>query len=559
MTQNNPFSIIVLILITFISTSKTFAQPFDPSILILTPAKIEADKTILSEIKKKDQLYREKKQERIAYYEKMISESADRTENIRIIQQKNLEFMRDFESRRYISYLSSDYLVYRFFERFKNSLIYPIQETCSGSVDSLKTIAAKYQTQYVLNFPEINSSSTKKGKRSVIRIQLFDLEQNKVLLDEEFEGTSENPGFEFTCEEGSFLCTINNAIAPALEKVTRLIAANNKTLIKEKELASERTKILNTVFTKEPDDNITRTIIHHSKLDPKGYFQGFQNEDKTKFVGFFAVENGQKEEDEKNVTIIMGNESDPPIKAFVIVGLFYNNQWYIEKSNIVFFEAQDFSTGKSEYFNRLQEWNYFKENTMEVNPDFWETNFFKKVPDVRLEPDYEKYAESIYKSRERENKDYIGMYELVADKIREEKRLARDQFANNLAQKHLLPFLENKKAADASNFASYSSFRSDYVFIYPKDLSIAICPVNTKATNGQFTLRYFAIIPSTGKIYEWTYFKSLTADKKFSGSDIVDQMGKISEWNFGFDTFDDSEFWNKYVLLQESGKYSYLK
>lgn len=557
-TKNN-FLKHFFLLISFIASPQIFAQQYEPSILVLTPSGITADKALKSEMEKSDKEFRDNQQDRLAHYEKMVSESADRSENIRIIQQKNLEFIRDFQSKHYASFLASDYLAYRFFERFKNVLVYPTTETCSGSADSLKLLATKHQTQFVLNFPSINTFSGKKGKQSKIRVQLYDLEQNKILLDQEFSGNSENPGFEFTCNDGSFECTINNALSQALTTVISLIASNNKTLIREKELAVERKKILEKLFSKEPDGDITSIITTHSDLVPKGYFQGFRNEDKTKFIAFFAIENGKKEDGERNIELIMDNESTPNLKTFVVVGIFYNNKWYIKKEKIIFFEAKDFLSGKKEYFNRLQDWNYFKENTTEINPDFWETYFFKKVADVRLEPDYEKYKESVYKSRERDNKDYIGMYELVADGIKEDKKLARDQFTVNLAQNKLIPFLEKQKLSDPANFSDYSSFRSDYVFIMPKDFSAAICPVNVKDANNQFTLRYFVLIPSTNQVYEWTYFKSLTGQKKFSGSDIVDQMDKISDWNFGFDTYDNAAFWEKYVLLKENGKYTYLK
>ncbi|SDL87975.1 hypothetical protein SAMN05421820_102387 [Pedobacter steynii] len=39
----------------------------------------------------------------------------------------------------------------------------------------------------------------------------------------------------------------------------------------------------------------------------------------------------------------------------------------------------------------------------------------------------------------------------------------------------------------------------------------------------------------------------------------MENLAKITKWDYSYDTLDDEQFWNNYVLLKENGAYRYLK
>jgi hypothetical protein len=43
------------------------------------------------------------------------------------------------------------------------------------------------------------------------------------------------------------------------------------------------------------------------------------------------------------------------------------------------------------------------------------------------------------------------------------------------------------------------------------------------------------------------------------GQEVNKQLNEVTKWNFSFDTLDDKNFWDKYVLLKEGDSYKYLK
>jgi len=61
------------------------------------------------------------------------------------------------------------------------------------------------------------------------------------------------------------------------------------------------------------------------------------------------------------------------------------------------------------------------------------------------------------------------------------------------------------------------------------------------------------------KLYEWNYFETLAIKGNLFGSEVVDQIGSLTEWNFSVDNLNDEKFWNQYVLLKQGNGYKYLK
>ena len=76
-----------------------------------------------------------------------------------------------------------------------------------------------------------------------------------------------------------------------------------------------------------------------------------------------------------------------------------------------------------QFLNNLQDWNFFKIDSTTFNPDFWETNLFNKIKDIRKDPEWNKYGKTIWKTEEEENRNYIGLYEIVADQLKDKNTI----------------------------------------------------------------------------------------------------------------------------------------
>lgn len=549
----------------------TFGQKFDPSILILYPNETVIDKKFEKEVSDFDKRIKNAQKEMNEQHDKLLEESKDREENIIIMTQKKIAFEKDFDIYSLIPSISESMLQYRIFPRFKNLLIYAVKEKSNGTTEEFSMLADKNNMQYIVNFPKVNTFKNIKGKNSTIRIQLYDHALKKIVIDKEFTGNDVNNGFENTCDEGSIFCTFTNALAPGLDEILRYIAENNPSIKREKELNKLRKDKLESDYIKrKTDPEIVEIIKNNSDRPTDHYFQSIVNEDKTKFVAFFLLNFKDstiqqiKTEEDKNVNIITDSENDFNFSqntyAYILVGLKYNSKWYFKKEEVTFFNSETPESGKLSYFNGLQKWNFFKENSTDFNPEFWETKFFAKVEDVTKNPDYKKYYESIYKNRERLNKPYVGMYEIVADELKEIESKKIEDFETKMTLQFFKPFYERQKLKKTNNIKEFSLNEDNPTIIFPKDFSVAINPIKIKDEQGNYSFRFFVYLPDKKEFYEWTYLKPIKFVEKdyMSNSYLVDQISKLTDWNYGFETLDDTNFWNKYVLLKDGDKYKYL-
>ncbi len=564
--------LLVLVLCTFLTLS-TKGQIYEPTILILSSYETTADQSLKKEIDDFNEFLRKNQKQNKREINQILKEIKDEPENIKVMYQKQIEFSKDPDFYSVISSITEGYLQYRFFERFKNILIYATKEKSIGTIEQLKVIADEKKMQYIINFPKVNSFVENNSKKTIIRVQLYDNYQKKIVLDKKFTGEDRNPGFEFACEDGSLSCTINNSLSQALREITSIVAINNPTIIRERELAKERASTLfSKYYPKKKDEDIIDIIEKiDTSISTKGFYHGFMNESKTKFIGFFALNSRvtnfkelQKEND-KNVQILSDDiynlDSLPTIYANVVIGIKFHSNWYLKKDKVTYFNAEDFETGKKKFFNNLQHWNFFKENSSQFNPDFWETYFYEKVKDVSKEPDYEEYYESIYKSEEERNRGYIGMYEIVADQLRKEQSRQNEKFEETVGEQILRPFFDQLKINQPVEFSNYFLMYEKFTLIFPRDKSLVLNPLKVENGKGQIQLRYFVVFLDTKEFYEWTYLKpkTLNAKTRHYGSEIVDQISTLTDWDFSIETLDDKKFWEHYLLKKNGGKYQYLK
>lgn len=551
---------------------KTFGQKYEPTILILYPNETLIDKKLEGELQDFNKNMKKSKNEMDKQHKELLEEVEEEAENIRFMVNKKIEFENEFDLYSLIPAISESMLQYRFSQRFKDLKIYAIREKSNGSIEELSVIAEKHKMQYVLNFPKVNSFKKINGKFSTIRIQLYDNAIKKIVIDKEFTGNDVNNGFENTCDEGSLFCTFSNSLAQSWGELIKYVAENNQTLKSERELYSLREDVLENDYLKKKIDEEVLEIISKNSLRPTvDCFQTIKNDDKTKFVAFFATNDKKfsskdKDSDEdKNVNIISNSNNDFSFEqntyTYVIIGLNYNSKWYFKKVLVTYFDAKDLDQGKATYFNNLQKLNFFKENSTEFNPEFWETNFFEKVEDVTKKPDYKKYYESIYKRQERENEGYVGMYRIVVDELKKNESKKIEEFEGKMKVEVFTAFYESQKSKKINDIADYYLFKDELTFIFPKTYSVVLNPIKIKDNNGNFSLRYFVYLPEKKEFYEWTYLKPFAVKEKdvFYNSFIVEQISLVTEWDFGFETLDNQSFWDDFVLLKEGEHYKYLK
>lgn len=276
-----------------------------------------------------------------------------------------------------------------------------------------------------------------------------------------------------------------------------------------------------------------------------------------------------EDKSDKNVHVISGKDDTDPdffddvpqTYAYIVKGVRYKGEWYYEKSSVTYFEADNLEEGRQMFFNSLQGWSFFKENSTAFNPDFWETDQFSKVEDLTKHPDWDKYKDNMWKSREIQDRSYIGMYEIVADEIKRKKSLQNEKFESEISSKVFIPYYEKQVKRNSETFSEYGTMYDKLSFIYPKERGMVLNPVMVTNSKGEKTLRYFFTFPEKQVVYEWTYFKIKELPEKtwHYGSAIIDQLNTVTDWDFSYDTLDDADFWNKYVIEKSENSYKYLK
>lgn len=562
----------ILILIC-LTTSGVFAQHYEPQILILAPNETIYDNKLEKELSQiNDGL---KKSSANAEQQQYIQtkEFNAQPENIRLMILSEFSFSKNKDFFRQTSHIAYQYLVHRFYERFTNLLILLSDQKSKGELNDLNAIASKEKVQYILNFPRIELYRSDGIVHAKIRVQLYDNLTGKYPIDRDFDGDWGNPGFEFACKDKTLHCTINNALSTALAEVIQIITSDSPTLKRERQLVQQRyDELMANHFSKPCEVAPLKTIIReNSDLPLDNIFQVLYDDQKTKFVAFsveqVSAQDFKRLKDnkrDKNVKVISGKDikdkgfldNIPRTYAFIIKGVKYNGKWYYEKDHVTYFEAATLDEGRRTYFNNLQKWNFFIDNTAMASPNFWETGLFEKVRDLKQDPDWKKYGESIWKTEEANNRSYIGMYEIVASVIRKTKSVEDNEFEKTIKENKLKPAYEQLKRKDPKAYSKYT----DHSLIYPNDRSVVINPVLLTDDRGIKTIHYFVVLANSNDIFEWTYFPSeeVKGDQSFGGN-VVDRMSTITDWTFSHDNLNDKNFWENFVLVKDGDKFKYLK
>ncbi|WP_214225511.1 hypothetical protein [Pedobacter sp. B4-66] len=542
---------------------------FEPELLIISPGKISFDPSATKAIEEKNKALK-----RNIDNQEQPDLSNKKDENIRLMRQSGIEYMRKLNFFNQIPLFCQDYLGYRFIERFPNTLILLKDITAENGLTDLAKIAVDEKMPYVLSFPSAHVAK-EKGKFVLhLKVQLYEAESNSLVVDKEYTGDQINQGFEFACD-GSIQCIINNALSAALPDVILQIASNNKTLQDERMLALKRFEVIKTdIFLKNSDPSLIKSVIGESDstINLPDLYQTFYNDNKSKFIGFLFrkvdKQNLKGLSDSKkdhNVKILSGStirDKDfldiPQNYAYIIKGILSNGLWYYKKDMVTYFEAENESEGKLKYLNNLQGWGYFKDGQTEIDSDFWEGKLFEKIEDKRKHPDWEDYKD-MWEDEERENRNYIGMYELVAERLKEEKAAAEKVLKDSIANNIFKPFYDAAIKSKQHQISGYESALKDFVLIYDSNKKVVINPIEVKDDKGVVTVRYFVILSGSDEVYEWNYFPRSIKKKGVINNSVMGNLATITKWDYSYDTLDDEQFWNNTVLLKENGIYRYLK
>ena len=205
----------LLIFLLFIGLLTFGQKKYKPTIVVLDPSQTQYDTTLFDEIKNFTYQVEYALQE-----EKHILDSLSKSE-------KNIQIMdvAEFHYRKQMDFASSftlslyGMLTYMVFGQTEHCIVIPSHDKSEGTIQKLKTVAKKHNVQWVVNPMSLHTYKKDGNIFTSARVQVYDLNKNKIVLDKEYTGDTKNPGFELSCENGTLSCTINNVINPSLHDI----------------------------------------------------------------------------------------------------------------------------------------------------------------------------------------------------------------------------------------------------------------------------------------------------------------------------------------------------
>lgn len=562
---------LVLILVFFFCSKLTAQTKYDPSILILSPNKVEIQKSLKKEFQNLEEEIITRFKSELEYLQ-FNEEELTGPESFRLMYESQIELAKNMDFGNNFSFMIGNFMQYKFSELYPEYLVLnSIQESESDRTELYKT-AVKNKVQYVISIPKIEIKK-KDQKISSIRIILYDSIRNQIIIDKAFSGNEQNPGFTFACENGSINCTINNAASAILEEVLYVINYQSPYLKNQRIIASKRDSIIAEKFSGIKSNSYSLGIIQNYNPDLiiGELYQEIFNEDSTKFITVSIERNkAQNFQDfskyyPTNLNILTeGREEEIIIDVFpntytqIIYGINYEGTWYVDISEATIFPAHTLESGGLWFLSKfLKTNNFFEDESTSLSSLFWESGLFEKVVDISQTEEYARYPE-IYESELREDAPYIGKYKLVAKLQKNEQRDKLKEFEKRISSTIIEPLLERLKEDSIKDYTLLNN--KELVLIYPSDTSFVLIPLSiTDAKSDNNYLSYYLYDTTNTNFFRWTYFESIELSSSVYGSDIVDQLSTIIKWHFGFDFLDNQSFWQDFVFKKENGSYNYLE
>jgi hypothetical protein len=160
---------------------------------------------------------------------------------------------------------------------------------------------------------------------------------------------------------------------------------NDSRIVKRfQELQQDRFKILIDRFYNQKFDKIyfERTVsILDTNINTDFAFQAIFNKDSTKFVAFFLTEITDPKIIEQ---VKIGVEDSTPYitKQYLVSEIKYKDKWYYSGTwygyNYVYL-AKTRESRQKDFFNQLQDYEFFEENSVKLNSKFWDSRLFGKI------------------------------------------------------------------------------------------------------------------------------------------------------------------------------------
>ena len=558
------------------------AQPkYNPQILILAPYKVTYDKSLEQEI---------------AGYNKQIDSNrkqitaritgddlGEQPENIMQILQHEKTFIKTLDFSKQASLITEQFFLLYLVNNTPDFLVAVKDMKCNGDLPELKKVAEKNQFRYVINFPRIEFYKEDGSSKAKISFQLYDHDTKTVIIDKDYTGDWKNRGGMFMCQDSTLSCTINNALSNALEEVIEIFIGVTESSMDDYEdemaLSGKRYDVLiHEYYPKPMDAALVKAAIPatDTTIDLKLLYHAVTDDTKTKFIAFFStpadsvtframIASGKHHNSQMvsstGLKDVAAAGYSPKTFAYTVKGVKYNGKWHYQKSDITHFHALSTELARKSFYSNLQDKGFFKERTAEVNPLFWETGEFSKVEDITKRTEWEKAGATIWATEERENRDYVGMYEFMAQELKKQAQADKKAYDSVMRQTVFVPFYRQQAKNNPEVFTD-TTFYKRLVLIYPKERDMILSPVLLTDKQGEVTLRYYFVFTNAKTVYEWTYFLQTPVPPNASPRyqrDVMDQLATITQWNYLFATLDDKNFWNKYVLFKENGNYKYLK
>lgn len=209
-----------VLILTVLSNFNSFGQEnYKSQILILYPYQISNNPLSKEEIlKENNNIWLDVKAnaEASKYFDKADSLTYLRvTKNLDLINPKSIDIFN------LTSFISYQYFSFHVNEAVSILLL---DLRSNKNIAELRKIAEKYNSQYVLNFPNIEFSESEERKFANIQVQFYDRLSDTLLVNKNLKGEdTSNINFFFNCEGGTFACSIKNALMNCLEEIQFLV------------------------------------------------------------------------------------------------------------------------------------------------------------------------------------------------------------------------------------------------------------------------------------------------------------------------------------------------
>lgn len=198
-----------------------YGQNYSPKVVILDPHEKHVDEIYEREIRK----YEIKQITTVEYDQEILNQIKSQTEqeNEIIMEYKEYIFRKEMNYFSRITLGFSGFLTYKFYNYNSNCLVFPVHRITNENIEEYKILTDEFDVDWLINPLSVKTYIKDEQVYTDLRIQLYSKRKNKILLDKTYTGSSKNPGFEWSCKDGSINCTVNNAQAQAIEDILKNI------------------------------------------------------------------------------------------------------------------------------------------------------------------------------------------------------------------------------------------------------------------------------------------------------------------------------------------------